>query len=129
MRLRTRLRRLQRLRRWLSRVRWVSRLWRGLPRLQIWRLPLRRWRVRLWRWRVRLRRRDLGLGRRVLLVVGRLLPLVLDLEHLAITLTRRIMPGLTGFDPAKDSVCSASQMVGASGARIANLSRNASAQG
>jgi hypothetical protein len=58
LRLRTRLRRqrLQRLRLWLPRLR----------------------RLRLGLGRLRRLRRDLGLGRRLLLVVGRLLPLVLD---------------------------------------------------
>jgi hypothetical protein len=54
---------------------------------------LRLWRLWL-RW-LRLRQRDLGLGRRLLLVLGRLLPLVLELERLAVALTQRIMPGLT----------------------------------
>jgi hypothetical protein len=62
----------------------------------------------LWLRRLRLRQCDLGLGRRLLLVLGRLLSLVLELERLAIALTQRIMPGLTRFDPAKDSICSAS---------------------
>ena len=48
--------------------------------------------------------RDLGLGRRLLLVVGRLLPLVLELERLAITSTQKSSTGLTRFDPDKDFV-------------------------
>ena len=56
---------------------------------------MRRWRLRLGRlWR--LRRRDLGLGGWwLLLVVGRLLPLVLELERFAIDVDAGIVAGLT----------------------------------
>jgi hypothetical protein len=62
---------------------------------------LRRGRLRLGRlWR--LRRCDLGLGgRRLLPVLGRLLPLVLELERFAITLTQGPCAGLTIMDPTQ----------------------------
>jgi hypothetical protein len=58
----------------------------------------------------------LGLGRRLLLVMGRVLPLVLELERFGMTLTQGGVRGFDHLGPGGGFCCCASRVMRACGA-------------